>query len=142
MWLGCLRSDGEPPLNLGPVAKLYCEYAAIEEGHYFKVGINPELQLSKFKQQNINFSRLADIEKPWEEYIYGADYLHRYQQEAKKIVSREIERFLSSPSVNCILMLQCTLPHCAPTAYPASPSFPSLIHSNPVSSLIDSELKE
>lgn len=56
-------------------------HAAIEEGHYFKAGINPELQLSKFKQQNINFSRLADIEKPWEEYIYGADYFHRYQQE-------------------------------------------------------------
>jgi hypothetical protein len=44
-------------------------------------------QLSKFKQQNINFSRLADIEKPWEEYVYGPDYFHRYQQEAKKIVS-------------------------------------------------------
>ena len=55
---------------------------------------------------------------------------------------REIERFLSSSSVNCILMLQCTLPHCAPTAYPASLPFPSLIHSNPVSSRIDSELKE
>jgi len=57
---------------------------------------------------------------------------------------REIERFLPSSSVNCILMLQCTLPHCAPTAYPASFPFPSLIHSNPVSSLIDSrgELKE
>ena len=57
-------------------------------------------------------------------------------------VDREIERFPSSSSVNCILMLQCTLPHCAPTAYPASLPFPSLIHSNPVLSLIDSELKE
>ena len=34
-------------------------------------------------------------------------------------------------------MLQCTLPHCAPTAYPASPPFPSLIHSNPVSSKLE-----
>ena len=31
-------------------------------------------------------------------------------------VDREIERFPSSSSVNCILMLQCTLPHCAPTS--------------------------
>ena len=59
-------------------------------------------------------------------------------------MTRETERFLPSSSVSCILMLQCTLPHCAPTAYPASFPFPSLIHSNPVSSLIDSdsELKE
>ena len=42
-------------------------HAAIEEGHYFKVGINPELQLSKFKQQSINFSRLALIDSELKE---------------------------------------------------------------------------
>jgi len=80
------------------------------------------------------------IDLIWRRFFYWIDNKRSVHLLTKK--NREIERFLPSSSVNCILMLQCTLPHCAPTAYPASLPFPSLIHSNPVSSLIDSELKE